>query len=429
MLAMEEYDIDAATGFFPAEPLPPLTGQFGFWENALEDAKRDLSLGTDEREKAKANRAKGEVWRARIRSFPILDIECLEDDDRLHKRAHMVLAFLVNFYVHSQPPRAADEQVHVPACLAIPIVRVSRILGIAPVLTFADVVLWNWTPINPELPLSANNYRCMHTFSATETERNFYLTSAKVEIRGVELLRIIDSYVHAPDITDFSFISRTAKDLARLAAIVQDLMEIMTSVRETVDPYTFYWEVRPWWNGSDPKDGGWIYDGVPDSEKLPLSGPSAGQSTVMHALDVFLDVDHKLQQKRSPAPSEGNKKSDKGFMERMRLYMPGKHQQFLIDLATLPTAIREFSKDTPLLREPFDAVVLTLKKLRDAHIRIASLYIITMSNSTPPSTSEAKEGTASQTKKGPAKGTGGNELSVLLKAGRDATARTMLSGN
>ncbi|KAA1469387.1 Indoleamine 2,3-dioxygenase [Dentipellis sp. KUC8613] len=434
MLDMEEYDIDGATGFFPSQSLPRLTGQFEFWERALDDAKRDLSLGDDDRDEARAKRANGEIWRAGIRSWPVLDTSPLEADDRLLKRAHMVLAFLINFFVHSQPPTDACEAIHVPACLAIPIVKISRVLDIAPVLTFADTVLWNWAPIDPDLPLSANNVRFMHTFSGTDTEHNFYVTSAKAEIRGVEFLRIIDSYVNQLDVTAFASASRTAKDLMRLAAVIQDLTEIMQSVRETVDPYTFYWQVRPWYNGSDskgPDAPGWIYDGVPDSEHLLLSGPSAGQSTVMHALDVFLNVDHKLQQKRCPAPSESNKRADKGFMERMRQYMPGKHRQFLLDLSSIPTSIRDLAKDTALMREPFDGAVLALKKFRDVHIRIACLYIVSMSNSEKPggTSSDQEEDSGSKRKGGPVRGTGGNELSVLLKAGRDATNRTMLSRN
>ena len=65
-----------------------------------------------------------------------------------------------------------------------------------------------------------------------------------------------------------------------------------------------------------PSSPGWVYEGVNDSH-LPLSGPSAGQSTVFHSLDVWLDIDHKLKQRRYPAPSDENKKADHSFMERM----------------------------------------------------------------------------------------------------------------
>jgi len=346
----------------------------------------------------------------------------------------MVLAFLISFYVHSQPPKVDSEQIHVPEALAIPIVNVSRILGIAPVLTFADTVLWNWSPKNPCLPLSPDNVKFMHTFSGTETEQNFYVLSTKAEIKGVEILRIMDRYAHLPDATDFASISKTAKDLTRLASVVHELTDTLKDVKEAVDPYVFHWEVRPWYNGSDskgPSSPGWVYDGVPLSESLDLSGPSAGQSTVMHALDVFLDVDHKLQQRRNPAPSPNNKKADRSFMDRMRRYMPGPHQKFLIDLSNLPVPLRGLANETPLLREPYNSVVLALKQFRDSHIRVATLYIVSMSKSTPPANAGEKPDQEPRGKgyDGPVRGTGGTELSTLLKAGRDATSRTMLTRN
>jgi hypothetical protein len=63
---MEHYQVDYATGFFPQEPPPRLTGQFELWENALEDAEGKLSLGEDTRESAKAKRPYGETWRERV---------------------------------------------------------------------------------------------------------------------------------------------------------------------------------------------------------------------------------------------------------------------------------------------------------------------------------------------------------------------------
>jgi len=345
----------------------------------------------------------------------------------------MVLAFLINFYVHSQPPKAVPEPIHVPESLAIPIVNISRILGIAPVLTFADTVLWNWSLKNPHLPLSVDNVKFMHTFSGTETEHNFYILSTKAEIKGVEILRIMDTYAHLPDATDFASISKTAKDLTRLASIVHELTDTLKDVKEAIDPHSFHWEVRPWYNGSDakgPSVPGWVYDGVPSSENLDLSGPSAGQSTVMHALDVFLDVDHKLQQRRSPAPSANNKKADRSFMDKMRRYMPGPHQKFLVDLANLPVPLRQLATEMPLLREPYNSVVLALKQFRDSHIRMACLYIVSMSKSKS-STSGEESNQELQVKEygGPSRGNSGTELSTLLKAGRDATNRTILAKN
>jgi hypothetical protein len=71
---MEQYQVDYATGFFPQEPPPRLTGQFELWENALDDAEGKLSLGEDTRACAKAKRAYGETWRERVKNVSIVTI-------------------------------------------------------------------------------------------------------------------------------------------------------------------------------------------------------------------------------------------------------------------------------------------------------------------------------------------------------------------
>ncbi|PPQ98803.1 hypothetical protein CVT24_003357 [Panaeolus cyanescens] len=429
------FDVHLTTGFFPQQPLPRLTGRFARWEQALLQANNNLSLGEDESEEALSKRPFGEAWRSEIASWPALDTATLHSDLRLCQRAHMVLAWLVHFYVHSMP-RSAEEAAVVPRSLSVPLMAISRHLGFAPVLTFADTVLWNWELINPSQPLSVSNIDFLNLFSGTEDERNFYKASAYAELSGVEILNIIDSFQSQPNPSDFPSISKIARDLTRLASVIDDISEIIQSVRPTCDPHTFYWDIRPWFEGSDakgPTDPGWIYEGFEHSEDLDLSGPSAGQSSVMHALDIFLDVDHKLRQRRFPAPSAENKRADHGFMERMRRYMPGKHQEYLKHLAASPTSIRELAQSTPALREPYDNAVMALKRLRDNHIRIACLYVVTMSRSTP----GAKGGcpasamidrlrAARMAGNGPVRGTGGNELALLLKAGRDATRRAIL---
>jgi len=370
------------------------------------------------------------VGRLRLttRQLPLLGTDHLASEPCLLQRAHMVLAFLINFYVHSQPPSDSPAPIHVPECLSIPIVNVSRVLGIAPVLTFADTVLWNAKPADPQLPMSANNISLAHTFSNTDAERNFHIASAKAELRGVEILRMIEDYAQLPDFADLHAVSKTARDLRRLATVVQDITDILQSMKDSVDPYSFYWEVRPWFRGSDCGGSKWIYDGIPNSDSLDLAGPSAGQSTVMHAIDVFLDVDHQLVEKRSPAPSEQNKKADRGFMERMRRYMPGAHQAYLRDLAALPVPVRSLAKSSPLLRESYDLAVLAMKKFRDIHMRIVCIYIISMAGTTPPGTpDEASERQGRlQSHGGRARGTGGSHVASLLKAGRDATDRAVV---
>ena len=447
---MIDFDVDIETGFFPRQPLPRLQKPFDIWETALAEAPEILSLGEDSSDGAVEKRRGGEMWRQRVklvstRSFtaklvltikqwPTVDVELLQGDYRRLQRAHMVLAWLVNFFVHSIPP--SEEATHVPQSLAVPLVKVSRVIGIAPILTFADTVLWNWELVDPELPARLENMRIANLFSGTDDERNFYAISVRAELEGVEILHILESYHSLPNTTDLASISRISRDLLRLADIIDYISDIIQSVRETCDPHVFFHDIRPWLEGSDmkgPAGRRWIYEGVTDSGMLDLSGPSGGQSSVMHALDVFLDVDHKLQNKRFPAPSESNKKADRGFMERMTRYMPGKHREYLSRLAATPRPIRDLALKSPTLREPYNTAVMALKRLRDTHMRIACRYIVMMArrsttapSSCPVSAMMGRLEARGASVGGAVRGTGGNEVSMLLKAGRDATRRTLL---
>ncbi|TFK76352.1 Indoleamine 2,3-dioxygenase [Pluteus cervinus] len=427
-----DYELDATTGPFPREPLQNLPPYYTIWEDAFHTATHPdtrLRLGIDNRAESVGAHIHGSQWRADVASWPVLDTECLQGNVRFLQRAHYVLAWLVNLYVHSLPPpsdapSSNDAPIIIPKSLAVPLAAVSRQLRIAPVLTFADTVLWNWEFVDATKPLSETNMK-FRTFSGTRDEEQFYLASATAELHGIEMLRIIDDYHNLPNVTDLTTISKVARDLGRLKGVIEDISAIIQSVRAKCEPHVFYWQVRPWFEGHNPSGASWVYEGVPDSHKLDLNGPSAGQSTVMHAVDLFLDIDHKLRQRRRyPAPSSENRRAEKGFMERMRRYMPGKHRDYLLALSNTPHPVRDLAAQIPTLRDPYDGAVDALKNLRSAHIRIACLYVVSMTNST---SFWSRCPIAGQVKKEitHARGTGGNEVTVLLKAGRDATYRAM----
>jgi indoleamine 2,3-dioxygenase len=354
------------------------------------------------------------------------------------QRAHYVLAWLLHFYAHSIPKKdGVSLPTVIPRSLTIPLVDVSQKLGIAPVLCYADTVLWNWEFVDSSKPMTINNIRPLNSFSGTDDECGFYTSCQATELAGVELLQVIENYNSLPNLDDAASICKVHRDLNRLRGIIANMSNAIQSVREQCEPYVFYWYIRPWFNGSDakgPNGPGWIYEGIDGSDKLDTSGPSAGQSTVVHALDVFLDVDHKLQKRRKALPTENTQKADHGFMERMRRYMPGRHREYLESLDVTPMTVRDLALQTPSLREPFDACVEELQKLRDVHMRIVSYYVLSMSRTTAPSkdavdpaTSRAEADELRAARKGPVRGTGGTELSLLLKSCRDSTKRTYIN--
>ncbi|KAF9073984.1 Indoleamine 2,3-dioxygenase [Rhodocollybia butyracea] len=424
-----DFDIDPVTGFLPSEPLPRLSCQYKIWEDALAEAPEILRLGDDLSEEALALKTEGESWRARMKLIPVLDIQPLTDQ-RLLQRAHVVLTWLVQYYVHSLPPALPPAPKIIPKSIAVPLVEVSRTLGIAPIITYADTVTWNWELIHPEKPVTIDNMAIVHSFSGREDEQHFYQVQATIELHGAQLLRMIEGYNQIPILDDSVSIIRLATDLDSLTQMIEEISNLIQSVREGCDPHVFYWYMRPWYNGSSakgPSDSGWIYEGVDSTvpELQYLSGPSGGQSAVIHALDLFLGISHDKLEDQDLKSCAKNGKSHQGFMERMRMYMLGKHREYLQHLEKSPCFVRDVAQRAPVLQGPYNNAIAALKKLRSLHMRIAISYIVDMSKTTcplvvNPLVSGIDQGTEQ------VRGTGGNKVAVLLKAGIDATSKVAL---
>lgn len=274
-------------------------------------------------------------------------------------------------------------------------------------------------------------------------------------------------------LSDSTSFKRISSYLEQLSVVILDITKLLEDVRKACDPRRFYWEERVWFNG-----GRWRYlsEGAGGERVLEYGGPSAGQSSLVHALDLFLGVDHSP---RRPTPSgDGDaaatpakmSEHDTTFMQRMQLYMPHHHRLFLSHLASLssslpsasasasastspsPThlapktpSIRSLALTSPPsspLRKSYDAAIEALKVFRDAHVRIVYLYIVQQSKGTPPKgglgwrVEERKRlievfeevkanGVAGEVKK-VLKGTGGTDLVRFLKLCRDRTVEAVI---
>ena len=206
---------------------------------------------------------------------------------------------------------------------------------------------------------------------------------------------------------------RITQYLNELAIVIDKLREVLADVRTDCDPAVFYWDIRPWFRagdavyagtGSERKNGWYLSDveGTKD-ERTVWTGPSAGQSTLIHAIDVFLDVDHSHTKRRLAKPHLGGseRSGDGTFMQRMQAYMPRLHREFLehlcadstADIVTAPISddtepestnhpVRSLvmqclwmRNDHPLVGA-YDKALCALRRLRDEHMRVAVQYII-----------------------------------------------------
>lgn len=336
------------------------------------------------------------------------------------RRAHVVLTWLLHFYVQSLPP---DHPVSIPASISLPLLRLGALLQIPPVLTYADTAGYNWglkTPSDASPP-ALDNLRSHTLFTGTDDEDIFFLTSVRIEIRGAEALEMLRLVLI--DIADGSAasIKRVVSSLHKIISVIHDLKKILLSIREGCDPDVFYNEIRPWLRGID--DRKWTFEGLEQDPSLTypteLAGTTAGQSSLLRSLDLLLGVD------QSPHSSSSSGSDKQVFMNRMRLYMPRGHREFLEHLSSTPTSLRSVveSSGNVELREAYNATVSALKEFRDSHIVIVTLYVM------QPAKRAAKLAAGASSEKGgddPVKGTGGMNAVKFLKEIRDGTTKAVM---
>ncbi|KAI6141958.1 Indoleamine 2,3-dioxygenase [Pisolithus thermaeus] len=433
-LAAHDFDVDTRTGFMPPDPpIRRLPEQWEPWEAALQKAMHDgLQLAVKENI-TDAERNMSDRWRLEVSELPTLSIQDLTASEVLLRRAHHVLTFIMHFYIHTLP---LTSPIVIPASIGVPLLKVSIHLQLPPIATYSDTVLYNWelktapSPCEMEAEsewsctLDLDNLKSQDLFTGTRDEEEFFLASARIELRGVEALELMRASMDEIFVGDDIAVRRITSYLSRLAGVVHALTSLLMDVRKGCDPDVFYYRVRPWFCGqdSDPGERKWKFEGIDEcegsiEEPKDLSGPSAGQSALIHALDIFLGLDN-CTSKTSTTPTSG-KSDPRTLLRRMQIYMPRHHRAFLRHLSANPRPMRDFAQTkTPELAEAYNQAVVAVKGFRDAHIRIVALYIIGPA-------SRGRTG-GPETGRRYLKGTGGTQLAQFLKGVRDKTADALL---
>lgn len=435
-LAAHDFDVDPRSGFMPPEPpIARLPTEWDEWEQVLDAALQSRLKIAENPDISPEETERSRLWRETVSNMKILDMGRLRNSERLLRRAHLVLTAILHIYVQTQP--SSPTPIVIPAAITVPVLAVSRELVLPPVLTYSDTVLYNWAYANKD----SNELKSLLLLSGTKDEEHFYLTSAYIELAGVEALSLMRRCFDEAFVADSIALKRITSYLKKLSSVIKRLTKILDAVRDGCDPKVFYNDIRPWFKGEDSGKRKWLFQDENGNEvdfgsQRELSGPSAGQSSLIHALDVFLGVDHTPQ--RPPGTSahqqagthshSSSGSKPEAFLDRMQRYMPRHHRAFLVHLKAAPRPIRNLVSlnatngrdgSASSLANAYDAAVLALKGLRDAHIRIATLYII---NQMPRPVQAAEPAARSV-----AKGTGGSDLVPFLKGSRDDTTRTLLN--
>ncbi|KAF9236414.1 Indoleamine 2,3-dioxygenase [Melanogaster broomeanus] len=427
-LAAHDFDVDTRTGFLPPDPpIGRLPEQWEPWEATLEKSmsmKFQLAIkpGLTEHEVAQSA-----SWRADVHNLPILSTKGLTTSELLLRRAHHVLTYIMHSYIHTLP---LEAEIRIPASVSIPLLEVSAHLQLPPVATYSDNVLYNWklkSPSEASTQPTIEHLCSQDLFTGSNDEQEFYLASSRIELRGVEALELMRATMDEMFVGDEIAVRRITGYLYKLATVVDELKDILLNVRKGCDPEYFYHSIRPWLRGqdSDPLDRKWIFEGLEEHPEIEhptdLSGPSAGQSALIHALDIFLGLDN-CNIEEDGALSE----NQRTLLRRMQIYMPRHHRNFLRHLSANPRPVRDLViQGDPKLVESYNNAVRAVKEFRDAHLRIVAIYIVGPASRERQARRD-EEDAGLEGKGVPLKGTGGTHLVQFLKGVRDKTAEAMI---
>lgn len=399
------YCLSEAGGFLPNDCLDRLPAEFDAWEAIASDLPR-------------LNASK--ALAARVEALPVLTLGQHRSPEVL-RRAYVLLGALVHSYVHRhevpwhclEPGAVAETDGRisrsscrkVPKALAQPWLEVCELLSAAPVLTAAATDLWNWRKKDAALGFDPGNLEQRISLTGTSSERVFHMVPCAMQAAAREVVPKIF-------LADRLIVGERQEELALLLLEVADVLgsfkSLFAQIPKGVDPDVFYDIYRPLLNGFHP---GLIMEVATAPDNVPglklesgglmnqCKGPSAGQSSVILMLDIFLSVSHVT--------------AGKAFQEEMLMYMPAEHRQMLLDFSArwqavggIPEFVRKcqvMGQDVHELSQAYNECLAALTELRRFHLATVRRYLMRT-----------------------AKGTGATTWRMLLQDMLDATQAALL---
>ncbi|CAC5409644.1 IDO [Mytilus coruscus] len=380
-MKLEDFYVCEEFGFMLPDPLCTLPDYFGQW-NYLAENLTSLILQKRIREE--------------VDKMPVLDHNKLKDYRQL-RLAHLQLSMISSGYIWQDGDKGVPKVL--PECLAVPWYKVSEKIGIKPVVCHPDIVLCNWTLLDPQ-----KNLRCLYAFPGGMDTNWFCMVTARMEFDFAPAAKYIIDAIKAADTEDTKAL---IQNLISIRQVILQMKETLKNMHELVSAEIFYDTLRPFlsgWGGEgSPYPEGLIYEGISE-EPIQMSGGSAAQSSTLQCLDAAFGVQHET--------------SIQKFLLKMRDHMPNAHKKF-IETISEKSNIRTYvvKSDDESLKQCFNQVLEAMIDFRSYHLQVVTKYVVVMSNR---QTRNQEYESLSK------KGTGGTSLLPFLKSIRQSTTEKLV---
>ena len=317
------------------------------------------------------------------------------NDIREIKLAMAQLSFIAHAYIWGG---RKPEKV-LPEVISKPWVKVAKILGRPPILSYGSYCLDNWYRPNVKEDISLENVALLTNFLGGVDEDWFVTIHVCIENaagRAVTAASKLSFLKESDNIATYSVY------LKQIITSLRDVNSIFSRMPEKCDPYIYYHRVRPFIFGTKDNPDlkkGLIYESQFDNKPQFFRGETGAQSSIMPFLDGALGIYHTKDHLRH-------------YLNEMRDYMPPEHR-LMIEKVEQRSNAKHFIHQSKKLINEYNKCLEEIRKFRALHLEFAATYIHKQSQIENP----FGRGGSTIT------GTGGTPFMKYLKKHRDETQK------
>ena len=305
----------------------------------------------------------------------------------------------ISFIAHSFIWGSETPSKILPEVIAKPWVKLSKILGRPPILSYASYCLDNWYRLNKKDDICLENVGLHTNFLGGVDEDWFVTIHVCIEDAAGDAIKAATKLAKLNEkhsVKDFSI---------HLKAIIKSLRKvnaIFSRMPEKCDPYVYYHRVRPFIFGTKDNPDlkkGLIYQNQFNNKPQFFRGETGAQSSIMPFLDGALGIYHTQDHLRH-------------YLNEMRDYMPPEHRNAIEHVENISNAKALIHESKKLINE-YNKCLEEIRIFRAQHLEFAATYIHKQSQIKNP----FGRGGSTIT------GTGGTPFMKYLKKHRDETQK------
>lgn len=262
-------------------------------------------------------------------------------------------SFIQSAYVHSQK----TSPFSVCRNIAQPLVAISRMLKVRPILPYFAYTINNWRRKDPVGSIKVDNLQLIQTFIRDSDQSWFNLIHVDIENEfGLGACNLWN----AKQLADRGDAIGLLGALSLINESIKNMIAVMKRMPEGTSPNTYY-KIRPWIMFFENV----VYEGVEEFEGKPQTfpGQTGAQTSIFQSLEAGLQMP-KLKENKLAV-----------YLMDMRNHMPEGHRKF-IEYLESNSRVRDFIiSSAPDLVELYDDCVDQELTFLSIHLGYAFYYI------------------------------------------------------